>query len=181
MSSLRARWMRFAAVAALAVTLPACGYSLAGRANNLPSDWRIIGVPLFVNHSTVPDVEVALTDAVRVEFQSHARYKTVPEADGADAVITATVTSVRLRAIAFTASRQASRYAATVTAEVVFKDKAGKTWWQNRAAQFTEEYDVATSTAPNDPTNFFGQDRAALQRLARNFAQSIVTSILDSF
>jgi alpha-ketoglutarate-dependent taurine dioxygenase len=50
-------WIRFAVVPVVALLLPACGYSLSGRGNNLPSDWRIIAVPLFVNHSTVPDVE----------------------------------------------------------------------------------------------------------------------------
>jgi hypothetical protein len=173
--------MRFAAVGAVAITLPGCGYALSGKGNTLDPWIQIIGVPPFVNHSTVPDVEVALTDAVRAEFQSRRRYKTVPEAEGADAVFTATVTSVRLTPIAINSqTRQVTRYAATVTASVVFKDKTGKVWW-NRPAQFTEEYDVATSTTANDPTNFFGQDRAALQRLAKNFAQSVVTSILEAF
>jgi hypothetical protein len=40
---------------------------------------------------------------------------------------------------------------------------------------------MTTSTQANDPTAFFGQDMAALQRLAKNFAQSIVTSILEAF
>jgi len=181
MSSLRARWMRFAAVASVALMLPGCGYALEGKIDALPAWIQMVGVPLIINHSTVPDVEVALTDAVRAEFQSHRRYRVVPEAEGTDAVFTATITSVRLTPIVVPSqTRQASRYAATVTAQVLFKDKTGKTWW-NRPAQFTEEYDVSSSTTANDPSAYFGQNVNALQRLAKNFAQSIVTSILSSF
>ena len=182
MSVLRARWVRFAALATVALVLPGCGYALSGKGNNLPAPIHVIGVPLFVNSSTVPEVEVVLTDAVRTEFQSHSHYKTVPEAEGADAVFTATIRSVTLTPTNInTATRQVLRYRATVTVEVLFKDKDGKTLYQNRAAQYFEEYDVTTSTTTNDPSAFFGQDRAALQRLAKNFAQSIVTSILEAF
>jgi len=182
MRGLRTRGARLAALAAVAIVLPACGYSLSGKGNNLPATIRVIGVPLFVNNSSVPDVEVVLTDAVRTEFQSHSHYKTVPEAEGADAVFTAIIRSVTLTpANINTATRQVSRYKATVTVEVLFKDKDGKILYQNRAAQYFEEYDVTTSTQANDPSAFFGQDRAALQRLAKNFAQSVVTSILEAF
>lgn len=177
---LRSRIGKFALLAGLALMLTGCGYALAGKGDNLPASIRIIGVPQFVNHSTVPDLEVALTDAVRTEFQSHGRYTTVPEAAGADAVLTATIRSVSISPKAFV-GRQASRYAATVTASVEFKDTSGKILWSNANAQFSEEYDVTTSTNPNDASNFFGQDRTALQRLAKNFAQSIVTSILQAF
>jgi hypothetical protein len=162
--------------------LPGCGYALAGKSNSLPTWIQIIGVPQIVNHSTVADVERVMTDAVRTEFQSHGRYKTIPEAEGADAVFTATITSVRLSLRAANSqTRQVSSYTATVTVEVMFKDKTGKVWLPNRAVQFSEPYDVSTSTQANDPTASFGQNQIALERLAKNFAQSIVTSILESF
>ena len=63
----------------------------------------------------------------------------------------------------------------------MFKDKTGKVWLPNRSVQFSEPYDVSTSTTANDPTASFGQNQIALERLAKNFAQSIVTSILESF
>jgi hypothetical protein len=183
MSSLPARWVRIAvltAVAAVTFSLSGCGYALAGKGNTLPAWIQIIGVPPIVNHSTVADVDVVLTDAVRAEFQSRGRYRVVPESEGTDALFTATVTSVRLTPVSFN-NRQASRYSATVTAQVTFKDKTGKVYVSNRVVQFTEEYDVSTSTDPHDATAFFGQNVNALQRLAKNFAQSVVTSILEAF
>ena len=47
--------------------------------------------------------------------------------------------------------------------------------------QFRDEYEVTTSLTANDPGAFFGQDRNALDRLAKSFAKSIVTSILENF
>src|SRR5579862_1101957 len=147
------RSVRLAALLLGVVFLPGCGYALEGRNNNLPPTIRIIGIPLFTNQSTVSDLDVMLSDAVRSEFQSHGHYKAIPEEEGADAVLTATIKPIGLRPVGFnSATRQVSRYAVTVSAAVVFKDSAGKTLWSNGNVQATEEYDVTTSTATNDPS-----------------------------
>ena len=45
--------------------------------------------------------------------------------------------------------------------------------------QFREEFDVATDV--NDPGVFFGQDANALERVATEFARSVVSAILEAF
>jgi len=66
------RWSRASGVLAMAVGLLAvvwasgCGYALAGRGNTLPASIKIIGIPLFVNHSQTGDIDQVLTrDAAR--------------------------------------------------------------------------------------------------------------------
>ena len=45
-----------------------------------------------------------------------------------------------------------------------------------------DEYDISSNTtAITDANQFFGQNTAALTRLAQNFARSIITSILENF
>ena len=59
-------------VAALAVVVAGCGYTLAGRSNTLPVDIRRIGVPTFKNLSTTPDLDRIFTEAIVEAFKSPA-------------------------------------------------------------------------------------------------------------
>jgi Lipopolysaccharide-assembly len=180
------RWggLRAVCLAGLAgLAAQSCGYALAGRGNSLPAYVKTIGVPPFVNQSTLPDVDRVVTQAVQAEFQSRGRYRVVPDETGVDAVLHGTITSVTTRPSAFTADRQVSRYIVVVTAKVEFIDKHAndKVLWSNPSAQFQDEYPVTTGAATGDPSAFLRQDASALDRLAKNFARTIVTSILEAF
>ena len=121
-----------------------------------------------------------LTQATVQEFISRGRH-VQPDTAGADAVLTATITSVTTSPLAF-AGRQTSRVQIVVTAEVEFKDThADKVLWSNKAVQVRDEYDISSTTNPNDPSAFLGGDINARQRLAKTFAQQVVTSILEAF
>jgi hypothetical protein len=124
---------------------------------------------------------VALTDQLRTEFVNRGR-RTQPDVAGADAVLTATITSVTITPVAFTSTRQASKYAIIVIANVQFTDKHDdKVLWANPAVQVRDEYDATTGTTANDPNAFLAGDANAMLRLSRTFAQQIVTSILEAF
>jgi outer membrane lipopolysaccharide assembly protein LptE/RlpB len=178
--------MRLTALSALIVPVfclaGACGYALAGRGNALPAHVRSIGVPQFVNQSTTADIDRVLTDAVRAELQAKGRYLVQPEATGVDAVLVGTVTAVSLQPVAFTDSNQVSRYQILTTASIEFRDVSNNTViWSNPSFQARDEYDVTTSETPNDPSALFRQDANALDRMARAFARTVVTSIFEAF
>ena len=159
-----------------------CGYALAGRGNALPTTIKTIGVPLFSNRSTTPEIDHALTAAVIKEFQSRGRYQVLSEAAGADAVLVGTVTSVNLAPVQFTAQNQVSRIAIQVAASLEFKDVAtGTVIWANPSVRSRDEYDVTTGTTANDPSALFRQDANAMDRLARGFSKSVVASIFEAF
>ncbi|HKV99375.1 MAG TPA: LPS assembly lipoprotein LptE [Vicinamibacterales bacterium] len=183
-------WSRASGVVAVAIVLAVglgaagCGYALAGRGNTLPATIKIIGIPLFVNHSQTPDIDQVLTQAVREEFNSHGRYTVNPEVEGADAVLIATINSVTYVVTAFNQStHQASRYAVIVSTNVEFKDVKdnNKVLWTNPGLVFRDEYDVNSNAVGADASSFFRQDANALERLSKNFARNIVTSILEAF
>jgi hypothetical protein len=160
----------------------ACGYSLSGRGAFLPDYIKTVGVPQCVNQTAVFDLDRVLTQNVQRELGSHGRYKAVPESTGVDALLTCIVKTSSSTVASTTGANQASRYVVVITASIEFKDlKADKVLWSNPAMQFREEYDVTNSTNASDPAAFFGQDKTALERLAQNFARSIVTSILEAF
>jgi outer membrane lipopolysaccharide assembly protein LptE/RlpB len=169
-----------AAVLAVLCATSACGYSLAGRGSFLPPHIRVIGVPLFTNNTSVFDVERRVTERVRSELAGRGRYTIDTSAAGADAVLSGEISSITIVPAAFNQQRQATRYAIVLTAKIEFRDvKNNKVIWNNPSMQFREEFE--NSGTVNDPNAFFGQDVNALDRLAAEFARTLVSAILEAF
>ena len=168
-------------IVALLVSLVCCGcgYSLAGRGSFLPAYIRIISVPLFVNQTPVYDIERRITERVRGELIGRGKYKV--DDNGADAILAGEILGVTLQPAAFNEQQQATRYVLTLVAKIEFTDvKAKKVLWSNPAWQFREEYEI-TNTTTLDVSAFLGQDANALERLATEFARSVVSAILEAF
>ena len=175
------RLLALLCVVALSASASGCGYALAGRGSFLPAYIRTIGLPTFVNHTQVFEIERPITDRIRSELIGRGSYTVRPESTGVDAVLTGEINSITVMPAAFTEQQQASRYVLILTSKVEFKDvKTGKVLWSNPAMQFREEYEVTSTTTP-DPNTFLGQDANAVERLATEFARSLVSSILEAF
>ena len=160
----------------------ACGYSLAGRGSFLPSYVQTIGIPVFGNLTTVFNVEQLLTQRVRQEFIGRGKYQVKPDATNADAVLNGEVTSISVTPTAFTADHQAARYVFIVTMKIEFTDvRANRNIWENPALVFREEYELTNASGALDPNAFFGQESNALERIADDFAKSVVSAILEGF
>jgi predicted transcriptional regulator of viral defense system len=169
-------------VAILLLPLTGCGYSLAGRGSSLPSYIRTIGVPLFGNSTAVFDIEQKLTERVRLEFIGRGRYRVVPDEAGVDGLLRGEITAISVRPTAFTAEQQASRYEITVVIKVEFRDqKTSKILYENPAQTFREEYEVTTGQVASDTNAFLGQNQNAVDRIANDFAKTVVSSILEAF
>ena len=159
-----------------------CGYSLAGRGSFLPEYIKNIGVPPFTNGTPVFDIDRRVTEHVRRELSGRGKYKVFPIEAGNDAVLTGEITSITVVPVTFNQQNQASRYAFIMSARVEFKDlKSGKVLWSNPSVQFREEYEPATVGAAADVTTFFGQDVNAQDRIATEFARSVVSALLEAF
>ena len=159
-----------------------CGYALAGRGSFLPSYIQKIGIPTFVNRTTVFNLETMLTQKVRAEFIGRGKYQTLPEATGVDALLTGEVTSVTITPASFTPQQLASRYALTMTARIELRDmRENKVLWENPSVMFRQEYEATGGRSAVDPAAFFQQDTNALERMSTEFARTIVSAILEAF
>ncbi len=159
-----------------------CGYSLAGRGSFLPAYIRNIGVPPFTNNTSVFDVDRRVTEQVRRELTGRGKYKVFPVEAGNDAVLTGEISAISFAPVTFNQQQQASRYALIMSARVEFKDlKSGKVLWSNPAMQFREEFEQSTGANVADASAFFGQDANALDRMATEFARSVVSALLEAF
>ena len=170
------------AVAAACMLGGACGYSLAGRGSFLPDYIETVGIPVFANNTPFFEVEQVLTSEVRSEFIGRGSYRVVPETTGVDAVLEGTINSIRVMPASFTDQQQASRYVFALRASLSFRDlKTDEVLWANQNLVFTEEYDVATGGGALDASAFFGQQSNAVERLAGDFAKTVVSAILEAF
>jgi len=159
-----------------------CGYSLAGRGSFLPNYIKTIGVPMFINRTTVFNLETLLTQKVRAEFIGRGKYQILPQNTGVDALLTGEVTAVTIVPASFTTTQLASRYAITMTARVELRDvKENKVLWENPAVLFRQEHEATSGRGVTDPVAFFQQDTNALERISSEFARTIVSAILEAF
>ncbi len=171
-------------VAGLAlVTTTACGYSLAGRGSILPDYIETIGIPTFENNTSVFDVEQLLTQEVRSAFIGRGSYRVQPDVTGVDAVLTGTISNINITPASFNADQQASRYVFTLTANIEFLDlSTNEVVWSDPQLVFSDEYEVASGTGDvENVSSFFGQRSNAVERLAVDFATTVVSSILEAF
>ena len=169
-------------VAALALASSGCGYSLAGRGSFLPSYIRVIGVPEFGNQTPYFEVERRFTERVRSELIGRGRYQVLPQETEVDAVLRGTITGLSIVPANFNESQQATRYTIVINTKIEFVDlKTNKKLWENPSMVFREEYDLPSDTQAGNPSAFFGQGSNALERVANDFARSIVSAILEAF
>ena len=166
----------------LCVCATGCGYALAGRGSFLPSYIQRIGVPTFVNRTTIFNLETILTQKVRGEFIGRGKYQILPESTGVDALLTGEVTAVSITPVSFTTQQLASRYALTMTARIELRDlRENKVLWENPSVMFRQEYDATTGRDATDPAAFFQQDTNTVERISTEFARTIVSAILEAF
>jgi len=171
-------------LAAAALSSGSCGYSLAGRGNFLPDYIAVIAVPTFANRTDRVAIEEVFTRKVVEELTARGRYRIQAEEAGADAVLDGTVLSFTQAPSVLEGSSiddpqasQASTYTVVVRAQVQFKDLvADQVIWSSNSFQFRDDYEVG-----ENPEDFFDQEGLTLQRLAEEFAKSLVSSILEAF
>lgn len=154
-----------------------CGYHVAGKATKLPASLKIVAVPTFTNNTTVYKVEQRLTRAVINELISRTHYKVTSSEHGADAIVSGTISNIFATPVIFSPSGRASTFLINVTLSVAMTDPSKKTtYYQNNNFTFREEYEIS-----RDPGQFFQEDSAALDRLSRQFARTLVSAILENF
>ena len=169
-------------VVAMATVGSGCGYSLAGRGSFLPDSIRVIGVPQFANQTTFLEVERRFTERVRSEFIGRGRYQVLAQESGADAVLRGSITNLSIVPANFNENQQATRYIIVINTKIEFVDlKTNKTLWENPSMVFREEYDLPPDTQAGNPSAFFGQGSNALERVANDFARTVVSAILEAF
>ena len=171
------------------VFLGSCGYHVAGRADLLPKTIHTIAVPAFGNASTRYKLTDQLPAAIARELISRTRYRVVPNADAADAVLTGSVLNFTQElGVADPVSNQSSVMIVHVYLKVVLTERAtGAVLFSRPNMEVRERYQIAVaptnspSQSAFDQSNFFEETDDALRRLATQTARQVVSGILENF
>ena len=159
--------------------LAGCGYALVGKSNNLlPPTVHTLSVPAFVNKTTRVELEQRVTQAVADEFVSRGRLRLVRSEKDADVILRGSIDSFGIFPIAFNQQGRATQYQVAITANIELLDHRNedKVMWKNDQYRFTENYQVNIES-----TDAFDQETRAIQDIAVQFAQSLVTNLLEGF
>jgi len=161
----------------------ACGYHLVGRGGELPGGVKSVGVPMFENRTRRAEVEQRFTEQVVVELSTRSKVLILPGPDGADALLKGVITGYETTPVVLTPEGRASRYEVTVTASVRLENlREDRTLWANDQFVFRRQYEVEVDVAVIDTSQtFFDREIVAIDVVAREFAVSVVTAIMEGF
>jgi outer membrane lipopolysaccharide assembly protein LptE/RlpB len=173
---------RILAVCSLALgallPLTGCGYHTAGSATHIPGNVRTIVVPVFATQAQAYHTEMALTQAVVRELNTRTRYRVLNDASaGADAVLSGTILNQTSVPLTYdSTSGETSSYLVTISIKVVLTARDGRILYRNDALSYREQYQ-----STQDLGGSIREDPAAVNRLARDFAQALIGDMLESF
>jgi outer membrane lipopolysaccharide assembly protein LptE/RlpB len=165
------------ALSVLTLALAGCGYSLVGRATNLPADVRRVYLKPLENRTPRSQVEQILTRAIADELLTRQRFVVVNDPAGADAELSGAVVGFGVTPVTFDPDGRATEYEISITARMLFR-RAGSddVLWSNERYQFRESYPIEVSE-----TGYFDRENLAIEEVAGHFAETMVSDLLEGF
>jgi outer membrane lipopolysaccharide assembly protein LptE/RlpB len=162
----------------LLLPLAGCGYHTVGSATHIPGNVRTLSVPIFATRAQAFHTEMAFTQATIHELNTRTKYRILnTDSPDADATLNGTILSQTVAPLTYDAtSGQSSSYLVTITAKVLLTAHGGHILYRNDAITFHEQYQ-----STQDLNGFIQEDTAAVNRVARDFAQALVSDMLESF
>lgn len=169
----------------LLLLLVSCGYHQVGSATHIPANVRSVAVPIFKSRVQAYHTETAFTEAVVRELNTRTRYRvltnvspaTTPTEQPADATLRGTILTQAVTPLTYDASSgQTSSYLVTITADVALIGHDGDVLYRNSAFAWRQQYQ-----STQDLTGFVQEDSAAVRRMSRDFAQALVSDMMESF
>jgi outer membrane lipopolysaccharide assembly protein LptE/RlpB len=162
----------------LATTLSGCGYHQAGSATHIPADVRTLAVPIFATNAQAYHTEMAFTEALIRELNTRTKYRILnTETDSADATLHGTILTQTVTPLTYdSTTSQTSSYLVTITAKVLLTAHDGTVLYRNDSILYREQFQ-----STQDLSSFIEEDGYAVHRVAREFAQAIVSDMLESF
>jgi outer membrane lipopolysaccharide assembly protein LptE/RlpB len=162
----------------LTLLFSGCGYHQAGSATHIPVSVRTLAVPIFATNVQAYHTEMALTQATIRELNTRTKYQIINNDNhDADATLHGTILTQTVAPLTYDASTgQSSSYLVTITAKVLLTAHDGTILYRNDSLLYREQYQ-----STQDLSGFIQEDGYAVKRIARAFAQAVVSDMLESF
>jgi len=174
----RRRWRGAALGMVLICT---CGFTECYKAvkqSGMPSHIRTIAVPAFQNNALRFKIESRFTESVMNEVIRRGRgLRVQSEREGADAVVDGVIKDFNFFAVLLDNRGRGRVFEVTITVAVTVRDQVeNRVLYDNQNYVFRSEFEFT-----NDPRTFFNEEDPAVQRLARSFAESLVSTLVNGF
>lgn len=163
-----------------ALVFSGCGYRIRSAVGTLPSGAHSLGIPTFRNSTTQYKIEQLISRAVLKEFSSRTRATVNSSKSGVDLVLLGEIRNISLSPVTFGTQEDrpqtiGSSFLVTVQLSVqLVRLSDSRIIWRNDNFPFSERY-----VLNNNVRDFFSEENPALERLARNFAASLASSVLS--
>src|SRR5262249_50161509 len=153
-------------------------YKPTGRGDGLPKHIKTLAIPPFQNPSRRYSVEQRFASAVADEAVHRARsLKVVSNPESADAVMIGAIKYFGFQPKLLDDFGRARLFEITIYVAVTVRDQTkNKIIFDNQNYVFRGEYEI-----PGDPKTYFNEEGSASDRLARDFAGSGISTILEGF
>ncbi len=159
------------------IFLPACGYHLAGTGTTLPPYIKKIYIPPINNMTPRAEVQSFFTAAIREEMIKRGK-KVVDREAEADAELIGTITAFRMVPVGITTSGEGRRFSIIIAGKFYLKDlRTQRIIFQSSSYTYRAEYQAEGTKG----VNFLSLQADAIDRIAREFARSMVSTILEGF
>jgi outer membrane lipopolysaccharide assembly protein LptE/RlpB len=160
------------------IPMAGCGYHQAGSATHIPASVRTLAVPIFATNAQAYHTEMAFTQATVRELNTRTRYRILNQDSGdADATLHGTILTQTVAPLTYDSDTgESSSYLVTITAKVTLTAHDGHLLYRNDAIVYREQYQ-----STQDLSGFIQEDGYAVKRIANDFAQAIVSDMLESF
>ncbi len=158
----------------------ACGYRVRSSVGRMPSGIQSLGIPTFRNLTSQYKIEQLISSAVLKEFSLRTRIPVSSSNSGVDSLLLGEIRSVSSIPVTFgteTIGSQTFGSAFMVTVQIsvkLIRQKDSTIIWQNQDFTFRDRYVLNANVR-----DFFSEENPALERLARDFAASLASTLLD--
>jgi Lipopolysaccharide-assembly len=171
-------WLVIAGLGA-GLGLSSCGYHVAGKNNLVPKSVSTIAVPPFDNATVHYKLTDLLPQDIGREFISRTKYQIISDPTQADAVLRGTVINYQaFPTLIDQVTGRTSGLQVIVRIAVSFTERTtGKVIFNRPYYEAHERYEAAVT----NNYQYFDESGSAVQRLSKDVARDMVTSILDSF
>jgi hypothetical protein len=163
---------------AAAASLTGCGYHVSGHADLLPTHIKTIAIPAFGNITGRYRLTDLMPRALTREFISRTRYQVVADEKDADAVLKgAIVNFLSFPNVVDQVTGRAVGVQVMVVLQLnLFERATGKVLYSKPTMEVRKRYEIAI-----DPHKYFEESDLALERVSKDVAETIVSSVLEAF
>ncbi len=161
------------------LALASCGYHVAGQANLVPKTVHTVAVPPFANATVRYKLSDLLPEAIGRELISRTKYQIINDPTQADAVLRGTVINyLAYPTLIDQATGRTSGLQINVRLDVSLVERStGKVIFARPILDVRERYELSVT----NNIQYFDESGAAVERLSKDVARDVVSSILENF